>query len=345
VVDGDQIVNYVFGDHWLPDNPEASRWVSTWDQWEYEYSRPIPGSIISRAGTGIPLLWQEVQDRVTRNEPGPITSVAGYDNPIYASESTILQRYSGSIDIYQTQGLLPDPTYNFYNFYRVNLASFIGPSDLGPIVWNRQIEYLNSAFSMELRGDLRLVVVTDPVANLNWADYDLALTAYWEDPNLWGDNPISPSTLMVVLHSSDGITIDHVFADTGAPSGNDYLIERLKTQLIGQVLEPSTIVGDVHGTISAGTVIYEHENPGIIEGAVFGLSDPATKFEYVDVNSAFSYLIRDIKPTSKQAVWIVIFTVLFGSIGWVIAYSVGEREWQRGSNFFSQGSRYRRSHW
>ena len=108
---------------------------------------------------------------------------------------------------------------------------------------------------MELHGDLRIVIITDPVADTRWADYDLALAAYWKDPNKWGDNPISPSTLMVILHTSDGTTIDHVFAETGAPSGNDYLIERLKTMLVGQPLDPNIVVGDIKGGSPGNTVI------------------------------------------------------------------------------------------
>lgn len=344
IVDGGQSVLYDFGSHRLPYSPQSNRWNSAWDSFEWDYMNSIPESVINAAGVGEPPLWLAVQDRVNRNDPGPVSASAEYGNPIYASESTILQRYSGTVDTFQAQGLLPDPTSELYNYYRVNLVRFVGSSTLDPLAWNQSVEYFNAAFSMELHGDLRLVIVTDPTANTSWADYDLALAAYWEDPNLWGKNPISPSSLMIVLHSSDGTTIDHVFVETGAPSGNDYLVERLKTRLAGQKLDLTAIVGDVHGQINGNTVVYEHATPGIIEDAVFGITDPGTKFEYVDVNSSFSYLIKDIKPTAKQAFWIVFFTVLIGCLGWAAAFAYGEKEWQNGSAFYTQKSGYRRDH-
>lgn len=337
IVDGNQVVNFYYARNRLPDNPEQNRWDAISESFEYGYWNPIPQNVLDRAGVGEPENWHDAKVRIGENTPLSVAIVTQYLNPLMASDNNVLELNYKNVQTYTDQNLLPGPDYQITGLYSVDLMRVVGTPAIDVNLWNRKLSQFNQACGNELKCEMRIVIVSDPIANENYEKYDRALQAYWMDPKAWGRDIMSPSTLLLVLHTTDGSLIDHAVAFTMVE--NRQLRSALAGDLVDQPLNPDLLLGNVRAQITSSGISYLHENPGVVESLVFGLSNDTTKFHFVDVNTQFAYLIPEIKPTTAQQIWIVIITVILGCSGWIIAYLRNEREFQGGNTFYKP-SRY-----
>ena len=294
--------------HNLPTNPDLHRWRSY---------KSVPSSIES----GIPQFWSECKARLDRNEPGPVTMRKEYENYVLASQTTILKRYSDSIERYKTAGLLPPINRNVHDFYFANRVYFVGARPPGD--WQTAINRFDAALGSQLQGDLHLVLVdankvTDP------DNYSLALFAYWQSKEFDKD-ALSKNGIVVVLGSEDGQTVKWARAGTGMPEGNEALLTDIQNQLPGTRLDPQVILGNPTAALVNGGVQVTHTD-GVLEKVLWG----ANAFKRVHMgkpgqpgNVGYSYLLQEIEPTGLQCFLIVLCQVLMSGIVWGVCIAYG----------------------
>jgi hypothetical protein len=90
--------NYTIASNRFPNDPQNHR---------YRLYTAIPENLISNAGVGFPKFWLDAYNRISAGSPGPVAIRSQYKNYILASDSTILNQYSGDITSLQKRGLLP----------------------------------------------------------------------------------------------------------------------------------------------------------------------------------------------------------------------------------------------
>jgi len=286
-----------------------------------------------------PQVWLDCRARVARGRPGPVTKRAFYDNYILASGGTILKQTSSMIDQYREAGLLPPIQDAIYNHYYADKVSFVGCQPEDDRAWQTALMYLNAALGSELQGDLHLVVLQDPSASINPDAYILALKAYWQDPDVWGDDCLSKNGLAVVIGTTDGETVAWARAQTGMPMGNEHLLVAIRSQLEGLPLTPERVIGTVRGEF----YVPEGDNErgvrgtgesGALRRVLWGLDDAQTAYARVsmsgdepdDLGGGFLYLNSDIQPKPGQKVAIVIGTFLACCAVWMAFVVIGERK-------------------
>lgn len=201
---------YTLGDHWMPANPQEFR---------YRAFTAVP----SRYPSGVPALWQAAKNRLDAGRAGGVTKVMTYPNYLLASQSTLLHAYSGSIADYQREGLMPNPSKGIIEPYLANKVYFVGKTPGSAPEWQEALMRANAKIGTERRGDLHLVLVTDPRIT-NPDEYALAVQAHWQDPSL-GKNALSKNGLVYIVGSTDGgKSVSWVRVFTGMPEGNEGLI-------------------------------------------------------------------------------------------------------------------------
>lgn len=329
--------DYTIAQHQLPSNPEAHRWTDT-----YDYDSRIPSYVLDQAGVGIPPFWAAAQERIAIGEPGPVTARMDYENYILASGHTILRQYSGAIERYLADGLLPDVQSTVYDWYLAEKVYFVGYTPADQEAWQCALGYLNGALGTELQGDLHLVIadadlIQDP------DEYILALKAHWQNPEVFGRDALSKNAVVVVVGTEDGQNVAWMRATTGMPIGNESLIVAVRA-VKDIPLVPETLVGDVTGDFyqkskDDGTTklaVRGLHGEGVLERLLWGMDDESTRYTRVsmtsndleDVGLGFTYLYNEIEPTTSQKAWILFFTFL-GSAGiWYAAAEIGERTWR-----------------
>lgn len=316
---------YTIADHIFAENPR-----------EWRSGSGIPSGV----ERGIPPLWQAATDRVAAGDPGPVTKRMSYDNYILASDASILKEYSDTISKFQEAGLLPPVQNDVRDHYFADKVYFVGTNSTDRATWQERLAYLNAGLGTELQGDLHLVIVADDLADEAPDDYVKSLKAYWSDPREFGDDSISKNSIIVVLGTESGVTVDWARATTGMPQGNEGMLLALQNELEGLRLDPEDIVGDVGGDFFYEEDEGEREKEvrathgtGALETILWGLEDEATRFQRVsmtsndegDVGGGFLYLDSEIQPSGGQRGLIIFVGTLFAALAWVGVALYGAR--------------------
>ncbi|MFW5704121.1 MAG: hypothetical protein ACOCXQ_04735 [Patescibacteria group bacterium] len=306
--------------HRLPVDPHANRW-------EPHRGRELPQYVIERAGVGAPDLWIQAQERIASGNPGPVTLEKQYENPILASQAQLLIQKSASIQTYLEMGLLPTPSKGTYNHYYATKVYGLGFEPPNAQDWIDANMRLNAALGMDLRGDLHFVVLQDSRV-VNPDDYFLSLMAYWQSEEM-GKNAISKNSIVVVVQTTDGVTIDWARAATGMPEGNEHMLVELKTQLTGAQLDPMLIFGTPKGVpeFENGQVVDVNpqiSNTGILEQVLWGDNAFVRRCMFCDDQdeegkTSFDFLISQIQPTGWQQFWIIFLNTLLSWVLWGLA--------------------------
>lgn len=320
--------DYVIGDHMLPANPDGNRWRDTYDfQWQ------IPSWVISQAGTGIPPFWQAAKDRVDSKNPGPATKVNSYNNYILAADFSLLQASSPNIERFSKLGILPSiarPSNSIYGFYWANKVYFVNWTPADPNAWHEASMRFNGAFGSELQGDLHLVIINSQDAKNEPDAYVNALKAYWQNPEVWGDDTFAKNGYLVVIGTTDGLTVDWARATTGMPEGNYESQIHIRNNSESISLTPAAILGNIKGEVyvrddgKTKVRTIHTATPGFLEKVLFGLDEVSTKFIRVsmsaddpeDIGSGFLYLDSQIEPKDGQKHLIVGITFVIGLMVW-----------------------------
>ena len=303
---------YEIADRNLPTNPNQYRWRS------YKH---VPEDLPS----GVPQFWRDAKDRLDKSDPGPVTARRQYENYILASQSTILQRFSDSIDRYKKDKLLPAlSTRPVHDFYFADRVFFVGTHPAGD--WQGTLNRFDAALGSSLQGDLYLVIVdaariTDP------DNYAGALMAYWQSKE-FGKDALSKNGIVVVVGTTDGKTISWARAGTGMPVGNEAMLIDIQNAMPGKQLDAEALFG--HPTPSISTTANQvkvtiRHSQGVLEQILWG----PHFYQRVSMSSksgkgvGYEYLKREIQPTSGQQVLILLCTVLFSGIVWGVCVAVG----------------------
>jgi hypothetical protein len=321
----------------LPDNPQGNRWQSAYDSGEWDYNSPIPQNILNAAGIGIPPFWQAANDRITADNPGPVTRRMPYDNYILASQYTILRDFSGAIQGYLDRNLLPPVVYGVRDYYYADKVSFVGYTPEDPQDWELALMYFDAALGDELKGDTHIVIV-DANSVTNPDEYIIALKAHWQDPTVFGDNSLSKNGIIVVVGTLDGQTVAWARGTTGMPLGNELMEVSIREDLDGTPLTPDAVIGRISGEFyiresDGKTKVRGLHGTGVLETILWGRGDPNTKFVRVsmtandadDVGTGFLYLDSEIQPTPDQKRNIEIGVFVISLFVWIGAAAFGER--------------------
>lgn len=302
------IGDYYIAENWLPTNPEQYRYRSPEGE-----SKTAP----SRIPRGVPVFWQRVKDRIDQNKPGPVTARRQYENYLLASENTILKKYSADIARYKQEGLFPKVNAAVHDFYFADRVYFVGVNPPGD--WQGFANAFDAALGMELQGDLHLVIV-DANRISDAENYSNALFAYWQSPE-FGKDAISKNSIMVILATKDGKTVEWARAQTGMPRGNELLLIEIRDKLKGVALTPEAILGPPRGELieaDGKTIVRVVHSQGKLDQIIWG----PNKFERVRMRD-YRYLIHEIEPTAGQKAWIYVFITLFGIAAWSICIYTG----------------------
>lgn len=329
------IDDYTIAYNRFPDNPQANRW---------RQFVVIPDYVIQNAGVGAPPFWLAAKARVDAGNPGPVTKRSKYDNYILASDRTILKQYSSAVEEYKKSNLLPLVQSGIYNFYYADKVQFVGYQPVNSWEWQNALCYLNAAFGVELKGDLHLVIVQNEMINNNPDKYILALKAHWQNREVFKRDTISKNSVIVVVGTSDGVTVEWARATTGMPLGNEEMLVAIRN-IKGISLTPESVIGEVRGKfdfkMKAG-VLGDHGD-GALEKILWGLDEPQTKFKRVAMTgktgagSGFLYLSNEIDITKWQRFWI-IFVIFILSLGvWATMAFTADISWR---NWFSDKKRH-----
>jgi hypothetical protein len=321
--------NFTIGDHHFAAFPV-----------EWRPGGGIPGDV----PRGAPRFWLDAKARIDAGLPGPVTKRARYDNYILASERTILKQHSDMIEQYLDAEALPPVHQRIYDFYYADKASFVGFTPGDAEAWQTVLMGFNAALGSELGGDLHLVIAQDPTISSNPDAYTLALKAYWQSSDVWGDDCLSKNGILVVIGTGDGQTVSWARAETGMPLGNEQMRVAIRNALEGVDLAPQSVLGKVEGEFyvreqDGKLAVHGIGDGGALRTILWGLDDPETKFVPVsmtaddpgDVAGGFLYLDSEIQPKPGQRAAIVVAAFIFSSIVWVVLALVGERRRRRRS--------------
>jgi hypothetical protein len=202
--------------------------------------------------------------------------------------------------------------------------------------------YFNAALWSELQGDLHLVIAQDPMISNNPDAYILALKAYWQSPEIWGDDCLSKNGIVVVIGVGDDQTASWARAETGMPLGNEQLRVAIRNELKGVAVTPRSMLGDVRGDFYARETDGERQvrstgEGGVLRAVLWGIDDPRTKFVPISmtadepgaVGGGLLYLESEIQPKPGQKVLIVIAAFIASCLVWVVFAVVGETRRRR----------------
>lgn len=312
----------------FPKDPNNHKWSI------FEY---IPDHVIEKAGTEPSDFWKEANNRINvLHKPGPVTAINKYKNYIYASESTILKKYSSQIKKYKDMKLFPHISSGIRNFYFADKLYLVNLSLKDRQIWDERLYKFNSALGSELTGDMHLVLVNSK--NISIPDeYVISLNAYWQDSNIFGKNALPKNSLVLVI-GTDGEIINWARCFTGMPIGNELLITKIMSALKGKNLDPN-IIGDIQRVIENGKHKTIHSD-GEIEDLVFGISNKETRFTRISMESkdnwdngtGYLYLKNEIKPSTGAKIIIIIISIIISTGLWVGAIIFDDRYLNTNSN-------------
>jgi hypothetical protein len=308
--------NYPVAKGVFPENPQAHRW---------RRSEAIPQSVIYRAGVGDPIFWTTAKQRCDADSPGPVTKKHNYPNYILASEHTIMKQYSGDIEEYRKNNLLPELPKEVRALYWADKAKFVGFKPPDAMIWQKSLEYLNAALGSQLNGDLMLVVVKSSAVSANPERYSLALKAFWQDKKTHQIYALPKNAIVVILGTEDGSVVSWSRAFTAMPIGNEKLTVMLRDGLRGLPLAPEHIIGLVGSHRDEKGVHYPPDgNATVLCRLLWGLDDPSTRFSRIsmsgkDSRGGFLYLKGEIRLTTNQTIVIILCAFLVCLSVWLWA--------------------------
>jgi hypothetical protein len=302
--------DYTISAHGFPDNPQ-----------EWRGGHGIPDGVFR----GVPQFWTEANNRVNSGDPGPVTAIKTYDNYVLASQQTILKKYSGAIDRYQADGLMPEPANKISGYYYGDKVYFPGLRLNNTGAWHSAINRLNAALGMDLQGDLHFIA-TDSRKVKDHNEYAQALFAYWQSPKL-GSKAASKNTIIVVV-GTDGKTIQWAHADTGMPLGNEVVLAKLTSRLKHTEFTPDAVLGRPVGKLTQDGDDWNlklRHGDGVVEEVLWG----TPKFERVCMTckddagkTGFTYLKDQIPLKSGQKVWIMVVSFFITLLVWGVMSAV-----------------------
>ena len=291
----------------LPTNPDSHRW--RWSQY-------VPSDLPS----GVPDFWTKAKARLDGNQPGPVTARHDYDNYILASQTTVLKNHSDSIDSYKKAGLLPPINSQIEGFYWLNRVYLVGTTGLDADVWGNASNRFDAAFGSLLQGDLHVVIVNANTVT-NPDNYELALLSYWQS-SAFKKDALSKNGVILILGTRDNKTIEWARAATGMPIGNEGLVLDLQNGLKGKPLDPVSLFGHPTAGLNGSSV-----NITIGDGTLQSILWGPHKFQRVHMggkdsngsSQGFSYLLREIEPTTTEYVLILLGELLAACAAWGFA--------------------------
>lgn len=316
---GTTLGQYTIGSHLLPPNPY---------QYEWDHDGKIPASLVSSAH--IPAFWAAAKERIEAGKPGPVSAIKPYKNYILASQKTILKKYSGSVDGYRKQGLMPDVSKKLDFPYLGKKAYFVGfargaESTDGAVAWTDAVNRFNVVFGLDLEGDLHLLIINaNKVKNPDeWFD---ALNANWQSKRQ-GKHAIAKNALIVAVGTQDGKTIKWARASTGMPLGNEALLNQIQNDLKGQTLDPATLIGDPVAERKPGGKTAFVYGDGMLVRTVWGQN----RFARVSMSCdspgdhcvGYGYLSGEIQPSTAAKFGIFVVAVLLCLLVWGAMLAIG----------------------
>jgi hypothetical protein len=297
-------------------------------KYEWDHDGNIPASAL--ADSYVPKFWIAAKARLAAGNPGAVTAMKSYKNFILASQSTILKKYSSSIDSFLKLGLLPKVTTKIDFPYLGTKAYFVGKAPANATAWNDSVNRFNGALGSTRQGDLHFIIVTDPRVS-NPDEWFNALQAYWQSKKL-GKHAISKNALIVAVGSKDGKTVSWARAATGMPVGNEQLFPEITSALEGQAFNPATLIGYPVGKLynkDGKTKVKIQLGNGLLERTVFGPNG----FQRVcmicktkgDKGVGYGYLSGEIQPSGGAKFLIGFLAFLFSMFVWGAFVAIGVR--------------------
>lgn len=333
--------DHTIAEHRFPENPFNQRW-------EPERGVSLPQYVVDRAGVGEPQFWKAVDVRVRAGRPGPVTARASYDNYILASDSTILNQYSGAVEKLLAGKMLPELSHGLYDYYLARKAYAVGPTlhvDVG--AWSEKVAYLNAALGPELQGDLHVVLVHDVDLGKVGStpdEYVLALKAYWQNPKYFKKDALSKNTIVVVVGTKDDKSVSWARATTGMPLGNERMITEVRNTFPNVPFTPEAVIGGIRGyfEVYGQKVKSEPEVKGCLYSIIWGWGLKETRFRRVsmsakdpdDFGQGFRYLANEIQLTGFQHGMILFLSLLGCGVVWFAAAAHGIRDSRNNSGPF-----------
>lgn len=297
-------------------------------------AEPIPAEILR----GAPADWTEADARLKAGDPRAVTKLSDYKNYILASKDELLTTFGPRIEEYKAANLLPDHTWNINSDpitgpsrSQAEKVSFVGMSVADPTSWQQSVMRLNASLGMKLQGDLHVVLVdAAKVPMPDAVPYTQSLKAYWQS-DAYGKRAIAKNGIILVLgvNASQGV-IDWAEASTGMPFGNELMIQYLRDELPGKVLEPNLIFGEPKIVIKPGILPDKFSSedytitltnpPGIVESILFEKAPFKRARMSCDDGTCVGYkdLLAKIEPTGFQKALIVVVTEVIALALWVL---------------------------
>jgi hypothetical protein len=271
----------------------------------------VPGNIPN----GPPQLWLEAKARIDAHRNGGVTKTHAYKNFLLASDKTILDQYSGDIQYYTKNSMLPDHTLNYkdpiYNQYMADKFSVVDLK-VDNKAWNESLSRLNGYLGEQLQGDVHMVAVnTDKVKDKE--RYSQALFAYWKGHH-FEKYAFPKNAIGVVVGIKDG-KVEWSRATGGLPVGNEALFTDIQNNLVGIAFEPDALIG----------------LPLAKTGALYSQLYGPHKFvrpcmECIEEKrDGYQYLSSDIYISGSQRFWIIFITTILSIGMWTAFLYIDDR--------------------
>ena len=295
---------------------------------------PIPGDILR----GAPADWAEADTRLKAGDPRAVTKLSEYKNYILASDDELLKTFGPRLDEYRAANLLPDHTWNINSDpitgpsrSQADKVSFVGVNVNDPVAWQQAVMRFNASLGMKLQGDMHVVIVDAAQVPMSDAvPYTQSLKAYWQS-DAYGKRAIAKNGIILVLgvDVNQGV-IDWSEASTGMPFGNELMIQFLRDELPGKMLDPVLIFGSPKIIIKPGITPDKFTNEdyaitlskpsGIVESIVFEKAPFKRARMSCDDGTCVGYkdLVAKIEPTGSQKTMIVVVTELIALGLWLL---------------------------
>ncbi len=298
-----------------------------------------PATIAGRVGVGAPQAWLDAKARIAVGTPGLVVAHHTYTNWILATQNNLGVSYADSVKKFQQWNILPaQPDYNIRYPYNVTKVYFEGLPIANEPVWRDRASRYAAALGTK-QGDFHLVIINDP-SLLDYpgasVEYINSLIAKWQSKAL-GKVALSKNGFVVVLYTTDGLTVKWAAAGTGMPKGNEELLAQIHSQLQGKPLDPNAILGNPQVSISpiAGKpgryhaeIQTSYQSPDSLEDMVlFGPNAFVRQcMNCKGVEDAhqlgYSYLKTQIVPDAGQVSVILLLTAAGVAFVWALIIGI-----------------------
>jgi len=324
--------SYTVDTNRLPENPNQHRW---------RRSVPVPQYVEERAGVGEPSAWRALRERLQQGKPAPVTTRNAYDNYVLASEDSLFRKHSADIAEYEAKGLMPKLARG--------LSGFVNPPRcfvLGNVPnaneWTQSLAYTNASLG-QIQCDLYVVATNNKFISDNIDRYVLALQAYMLDPVKHGKDALAKNTVVVLIGTNDGKTVDYARAFTGMPRGNENVVIALTDHLSGLPFSQELLLGQQSSTAQSSqsnvaddsffssvatrwniSVMRQAQDaPGIIPRILTGKDISGIQFRRIsmtgkDGNGGYMYLKNDVRIARDQEWYIGITAFFVSCLIWVL---------------------------